>query len=156
MKCHEKINFFVQILLPVLAKRVETSWGSCKSKFNYVTQRPSRFRIQTSRYEKAKPRFLHRKPANHPRIRLRRILELCAFAEKNAVFLTNQGCKGGKSVGRNDRLWHPKSPSLLKPSSPSHRIRLTLNSVIRMPISNKEGTAYGGPGALWHLKPCLT
>ena len=24
----------------------------------------------------------------------------CAFAEKNAVFLTNQGCKGGKSGNR--------------------------------------------------------
>ena len=43
------------------AKRVETSWGSCKSKFNSFTQRPSRFRTQTSRYEKAKPRFLHKK-----------------------------------------------------------------------------------------------
>ena len=32
----------------------------------------------------------------------------CAFAEKNAVSLTNQGCKGGKSVGRDDRLWPPK------------------------------------------------
>ena len=42
-------------------KRVETSWGSCKSKFNSFTQRPSRFRTQTSRYEKAKTRFLHKK-----------------------------------------------------------------------------------------------
>ena len=29
-----------------------------------------------------------------PRIRLRRILEFCAFAKKNAVSLTNQGRKG--------------------------------------------------------------
>ena len=96
----------------------------------------------------------------------------CVFAGKNAVYLANQSCKGGKSVGRDDwlwlikktvlskaagqslriPLWHPKSPSLLKPSSQSPRIQLTLNSVIRMPISNKEGTAYGGPGVLWHIK----
>ena len=49
-------------------------------------------------------------------------------------------------------LWHQKSHYLPKAPSQSPRIQLTLNSVIRMPISNKEGTAYGGPGALWHLK----
>ena len=106
--------------------------------------------------------------------------------------LAKTDCKGGKSVGRNDRLWHQKNPDLSKASSQSHRIPLwhlkspdlskassqshriplwhlkspdlskavsqspriplSLNPVIRMPISNKEGTAYGGPGALWHLK----
>ena len=79
-----------------------------------------------------------------------RILEFCAFAEKNAVSLANQGCKGGQNVGRNDRLWHLKSRYLPKAPSQSPRIQLALNSVIRMPISNKEGTAYGGPGVLWH------
>ena len=44
-----------------------------------------------------KCRFQRRKPANYPRILLCRILELCAFAKKNAVSLANQGCKGGKS-----------------------------------------------------------
>ena len=33
-----------------------------------------------------------------PRIRLRRILKFCAFAKKNAVSLTNQGCKGCQNV----------------------------------------------------------
>ena len=37
-----------------------------------------------------------------PGIRLSRIPEFCAFAEKNAVFLTNQGCKGGQN-GHVDR-----------------------------------------------------
>ena len=32
-----------------------------------------------------------------PRIRLRRILEFCAFAGKNAVYLANQSCKDGES-----------------------------------------------------------
>ena len=37
-----------------------------------------------------------------PEFGLRRILEFCAFAEKNAVFLANQGCKGSQN-GHVDR-----------------------------------------------------
>ena len=67
--------------------------------------------------------------------------QFCVFAGKNAVYLANQSCKDGKSVGRDDWLWHIKSPVLPKAPSQSPRIQLTLNSVIRMPISNKYGTA---------------
>ena len=94
-----------------------------------------------------------RKPNQDSSIKIRQtVWSFCAFAEKNAVSLAKPDCKGGKSVGRNDRLWHLKSPCLPKASSQSPRIQLALNSVIRMPISNKEGTAYGGPGVLWHPK----
>ena len=51
-------------------------------------------------------------------------LSFCAFAEKNAVSLTNQGCKGGKSVGRNDRLWHIKSHDFPKAVSQSPEFSL--------------------------------
>ena len=54
-----------------------------------------------------------RKPANY--------LELCAFAEKNAVFLTNQGCKGA--------LAH-KKPLLTKRRKPKPRKK--------MPVSKAE------------------
>ena len=37
----------------------------------------------------------------HPEFGLRRIRRFCAFAEKNAVFLANQGCKGSQTVNRH-------------------------------------------------------
>ena len=48
----------------------------------------------------------------------------CAFAEGNAVSLAKTDCKGGQNVGRNDRLWHLKSPDLSKAVSQSPRIPL--------------------------------
>ena len=87
----------------------------------------------------------------------------CAFAEKNAVFLTNQGCKGGKSGNRQTvqefcfaeffsfcafaeknavslanqgckgALAH-KKPLLTKRPKPKPRIQLTLNSGKKMPV----------------------
>ena len=53
-----------------------------------------------------------------------RILEFCAFAEKNAVSLANQGCKGSQNAGRNDRLWHLKSSDLSKAVSQSPEFSL--------------------------------
>ena len=87
-----------------------------------------------------------------PRIRLRRILELLHTA------VGKTGVSSGKSVGRDDRLWHLKSPALLKATSQSLRIplwhlkspallkavsqslriRLALNSLIRTPVSLAE------------------
>ena len=40
-------------------------------------------------------RFLHKTPAYNRK--KRSFLQLFAFAEKNAVSLTNQGCKGGQN-----------------------------------------------------------
>ena len=48
------------------AKRVETSWGSCKIKINSFTQRFSRFRIQPVRHEETPTRFLHKKSGRQP------------------------------------------------------------------------------------------
>ena len=97
--------------------------------------------------------LLFQKPIQDPSIKLRRsIAKSAAFCSFGTGRLHKAGRFRCQNVGRDDWLWHPKSPSLLKPSSQSPRIQLTLNSVIRMPISNKEGTAYGGPGTLWHIK----
>ena len=107
--------------------------------------------------------------------------------------MANQSCKDGKSVGRDDWLWHPKlcaakaklcaakhgiggpgtlwhikspdlpkavsqslriplwhikSPDLSKAVSQSPRIQLTLNSVIRMPISLAEKHSKAKTGKL--------
>ena len=85
-----------------------------------------------------------RKPANHPRIRCK---------PNSGAFVPLQRetqCLWQNLIAK--ALWHLKSPALSKAVSPSPRIQLALNSVIRTPASNKEGTAYGGPGALWHQK----
>ena len=85
-----------------------------------------------------------REPAYYPKNSAQaEFWSFCAFAERNAVSLAKTDCKGALA---------PKKPFLIKNREPKPRIQLTLNSVIRMPISNKEGMAYGGPGALWHLK----
>ena len=103
------------------AKRVETSWGNCKSKFNSFTQRPCRFRTQPVRREETPTRFLHKKSGKQSGafVPLQRETQ-CLWQKLIA--------KAAKSVGRNDRLWHPKSPCLPKAPSQSPRIQLTLNS----------------------------
>ena len=138
------------------AKRVETSWGNCKSKFNSFTQRPSRFRTQPVRREETPTRFLHKIPAY--------CLEFCAFAEKNAVSLAKTDCKGAlapkkpfliknrKPKPPNPALT-PKKPCLTKSPEPKPRIQLALNSLIRTPASNKESMALG---ALWHPKKAVS
>ena len=89
---------------------------------NSVTQRFSRLRKQTPYFSKSPARSLHSKPANNPRILLCRILELLHTAADKT------GVSSGKSVGRDDRLWHIKSRFLPKAVSQSLRIQLTLNS----------------------------
>ena len=62
-------------------------------------------------------------------------------------------CRKARHRGsRPGVLWHIKIRYLPNAVSQSLRIQLALNSLIRTPISNKEGTAYGGPGVLWHIK----
>ena len=65
-------------------------------KSHTLPKAPSQSPEKKCRFQRRK-NIPRRKPAYSPRIRQSRILELCAFAEKNAVFLTNQGCKGGQN-----------------------------------------------------------
>ena len=56
--------------------------------------------------------------------------------------------RGSQNVGRDDRLWHLECRYLPNVVSQSPRIQLTLNSVIRTPVANKNNKALGGPGVL--------
>ena len=80
--CKEKRSVFDKPRLQRLPKRLSLL-------FDYFAK--SRVCLA---FPKANTRSLHKIPAYSPRIRLRRILEFCAFAKKNAVSLANQGCKG--------------------------------------------------------------
>ena len=59
---------------------VQGRFGTYKA----LTSQKPQAKATDRRYQRRK-NIPRRKPANSPRIRLRRILEFCAFAEKNAV-----------------------------------------------------------------------
>ena len=79
-------------------------------------------------------------------------LKFCAFAKKNAVSLTNQGCKGCQQCLRQNLvakvLWHLKNSDLPNAVSQSLRIQLALNSLIRPPVSLAEKHSKAKTGKL--------
>ena len=110
--CREKRCFFDK---PRLQRRPKQSCRPSDSEWRHL-EAVAKSRLILSPKDLPKPRFLHKIPAY--------CLEFCAFAERNAVSLAKTDCKGGKSVGRNDRLWHLKNPALPKAPSQSPRIPL--------------------------------
>ena len=114
--------------------------------------------------------MLFQKPIQDPSIENRHTVpfgfaeffNFCAFAEKNSVSLTNQGCKGGKSVGRDDRLWPQKLCAAKKPANYRKKLRfLQLLCLCREKRClfgksklQKQSSVhkYGNPGPVFTLK----
>ena len=84
----------------------------CFGTYKALTSQKPQAKAPDRRYQRQK-RIPRRKPANSPRIRLRRILKFCAFAKKNAVSLTNQGCKGcqNEALCRKSKALCQKKPA---------------------------------------------
>ena len=76
---------------------VQGRFGTYKA----LTSQKPQAKATDRRYQRRK-RIPRRKPANYRK--KRSFLQFCAFAEKNAVSLTNQGCKGCQ----NEALCHKK------------------------------------------------
>ena len=107
-----------------------------------------RFRTQTSRYAEISQDSSIKNRQTIQEFGFAEFLSFCAFAKKNAVSLAKPDCKGGKSVGRNDRLWHLKGRYLPKAVSQSLRIRLWHLKSHTLPNAPSQSPRI----RLWHLK----
>ena len=126
--CKEKRSFFDKPRLQRLPKRSsvpqtkalchkqssvsqKTAFGTYKA----LTSQKPQAKAPDRRYQRRK-RIPRRKPANYRK--KRSFLQFCAFAEKNAVSLTNQGCKGCQNEALRYKARHRGSRDALAAIKP--------------------------------------